>query len=136
MDNAVKVRMHSGNSGAAHVTIKGAMYKDFQIVYGHVSSRMAECLAAITAANLIKHTVKNISGVRVCISLNNLDFSRYILKERVPRDRDAKLALEHLFRLLAGFRGWRARFEPEKRPRLTGALRVVISPEGYFRVLT
>jgi len=60
--DAVKIRIHSENSGTAHVTIKGAMYKDFQISYGHVSSRMAECLATITAANLIKYTMRSITG--------------------------------------------------------------------------
>lgn len=131
-EDAVSIRIHSENSGTAHVTIKGAIYKDFQISYGHVSSRMAECLATLTAANLIKYTMGNINGVKLDISLNNLDFSRYILKERTPRDRDIKLALEVMFKLLAEFGGWCARFKPEKRPKLTGSPQSNNFPKGVF----
>lgn len=128
----VRIRVHSENSGAAHVIIKGAMYREFQISYGHVSSRMAECLACVTAANLVKQVMKSTAVTKLDISLNNLDFSRYILKERTPRDRDMKLALEHLFQVLAGFGGWRAQFKQEKRPRLTGSPQSNKFPRGVF----
>lgn len=127
--NMVNIRVHSENSGTAHVTIKGAMYKEFKISYGHVSSRMAECLACITAANLVKHNMK---GAKLDISLNNLDFSRYILKERTPRDKEIKSALEHLFVLLGCFNEWRARFAPQKRPELAGSPQSNGYPRGVF----
>lgn len=127
--NMVNIRVHSGNSGTAHVTIKGAMYKEFKISYGHVSSRMAECLACITAANLVKHNMK---GAKLDISLNNLDFSRYILRERTPRDKEIKSALEHLFVLLGCFNEWRARYAPKKRPELTGSPQSKGYPRGVF----
>ena len=130
--NIIRIRIHSGNSGSANVTIKGATYKEFQISYGHVSSRMAECLACITAANLIKYTMKSTIGIKLDISLNNLDFSRYILKERVPRDREIKLALESLFRLLGEFGDWTAQYKPEKRPRLAGSPHSNNFPRGVF----
>lgn len=128
----VRIRVHSENSGTAHVIIKGTMYREFQISYGHVSSRMAECLACATAANLVKQVMKNTAATKLDISLNNLDFSRYILKERTPRDRDMKSALEHLFHVLAGFGGWCAQFKPEKRPRLTGSPQSNKFPRGVF----
>jgi len=128
----VRIRVYSGHSGSAYVSIKGAADKEFQVNYGHVSSRMAECLACITAAALLKHSLKNIAGIKLIISLNNLDFSRYILKERIPRDKDMKNALDNLFTMLEGFKSWTARYEPEKRPRLAGSPYSDQFPLGVF----
>ncbi|MFX4261172.1 topoisomerase C-terminal repeat-containing protein [Pelotomaculum propionicicum] len=130
--NLVRIRVYSGNSGSAHVLIKGTTYKEFQISYGHVSSRMAECLACITAAHLVKYVLKNISGLKLAISINNLDLSRYILKERVPRDSLMKLALENLFKLLGEFGSWSAYYELLKRSRLTGSPYSNTFPKGVF----
>lgn len=127
----VRIRVHSENSGSVSVTIRGAVNKSFDISYGHVSSRMAECLGCITAANFVKHQ-SEASILKLEFSLNNLDFSRYILKERTPRDREIKSALEHLFHTLSGFAGWQAYFKPEKRPRLQGSPQARKFPQGIF----
>lgn len=75
----VRIRIISCNSSSAQVTIEGIVRKNFHVDFGHVSSRMAECLALITAVCLIRHILKNVSGVNLDIRLNNLDFSRHIL---------------------------------------------------------
>ncbi len=120
--NTAYIRIQSENSGMASVVIKGIMYQSFKISYGHESSRMAECLAAITAVNLVKHT-KGIN-TELDISLNNLDAARYILKERVPRNKHIREALQHLFVLLNKFSRWSAKYEKKKRFKLKG------SPQG------
>ncbi|OPX89477.1 MAG: DNA topoisomerase III [Pelotomaculum sp. PtaB.Bin104] len=128
----VRIRVHSGNSGSVHISLTGAVNKDFEINYGHVSSRMAECLGCITAANFIKHQVPDSTKIKLDISLNNLDFSRYILRERIPRDKEIKAALEYLFGILSGFAGWQAQFKPKKRPRLQGSPQSNNFPKGIF----
>jgi hypothetical protein len=127
----VRIRVHSGSSGTVSVFIRGAVNKSFDTSYGHVSSRMAECLGCITAINIIKHQVPA-PKLKLEFSLNNLDFSRYILKERIPRDREIKSALEYLFRTLSEFSGWQAYFKPEKRPKLSGSPQARKFPQGIF----
>jgi hypothetical protein len=127
----VNIRIQSENSGTAHVTITGAMHKEFRVSYGHVSSRQAELLSCLTAINLVKHT-KGAAGIELDISLNNLDFSRYILKERTPRDREIKSNLDYLFTMLAEFKKWTARYEPKRRSRLTGSPQTNNFPNGIF----
>ena len=124
------IRIQSENSGTASVIIKGMMYQSFKISYGHESSRMAECLATITAVNLVKHT-KGLNA-ELDISLNNLDTARYILKERVPRDKHIRKALEHLFVLLSKFTRWSAKYEKRKRFKLKGSPQGNKFPVGVF----
>lgn len=128
----VEVRVCSRTSGAAQVTVRGALYMDVHISYGHVSSRLAECLACLTAAHIAKHALKDVSAVEMSISLNNLDAARYVLRERAPRDAHTRRVLDLLFGVLSGFRNWSARFEPEKRPRLAGSPHSDRFPQGVF----
>lgn len=131
-ENLVKIRVHSSNSGSAYITIKGAVYKEFHVNYGHVSTRMAECLATLTAANLIKHITKKSEKIKLEISINNIEFSRYILKERTPRDKEMKQTLERLFDLLSEFDSWVAKYEPQRRAKLMGTPQSKEFPKGIF----
>ncbi|MCR4441875.1 MAG: topoisomerase C-terminal repeat-containing protein [Peptococcaceae bacterium] len=127
-----RIRIISRNSGSAQVTIEGVVRRDFHVDYGHVSSRMAECLALITAVFLIRHILKDIAFVNLDIRLNNLDFSRHILKERVPREMAMRDALDTLFAVLDRFKNWTAQYTPEKRVRLAGSPHSDRFPEGIF----
>lgn len=130
--NAIRIRVESGNSGAVHLFIGQPINFVCDVSYGLVSSRLAECLGCMTAARLVKHRLKDVSGVRLIFSLNNLDFSRYLLRERSPRDAEVKKAVGHLWDLLQGFAGWEARFAPAKKPRLRGGPRADKFPRGVF----
>lgn len=131
-NNVIPVRVESGNSGTVHLSIGSPVPFTADIDYGLVSSRMAECLGCITAAGLVKSSCKNITAVRLDISLNNLDFSRYLLRERVPRDTDVKKAVEHLWSLLQEFGGWQAQYRPSRKPRLKGSPQAGKFPRGVF----
>jgi hypothetical protein len=128
--NTVRVRVQSGNSGSVHISITGPVSKEADISYGLVPARMAECLGCITAVKLVKH-LKNPAVTRINFSINNLEFSRYLLKERTPRAREMRQVLEYLWNELREFAGWQAQFKPEKRPRLKGSPQASF-PRGVF----
>jgi hypothetical protein len=130
--NVIRVRVESGNSGAVHLFIEQPINFVCDVSYGLVSSRLAECLGCITAARLVKHRLKDVSSVRLIFSLNNLDFSRYLLRERSPRDVEVKKAVGHLWGLLQEFAGWEAQFVPTRKPRLRGGPRADKFPRGVF----
>lgn len=89
-------------------------------------------LGAITAVNLIKHTLEKLPNL--LLSLNNLEFTRCLLRERTPRNREIKQALEHLWGLLRNFPGWEAKLEHRKRSRLEGSPQARF-PRGIFPYL-
>lgn len=129
--STIKLRVQSDNSGAVNVSLSGRLFFKSDISYGLVPARMAECLGCITAVKYIKHYLKNVSCLRLTISLNNLDFSRYLLRERKPRDAEIKTALDYLHLILNDFT-WDASFSPVKRPHLTGSPQSSTFPLGVF----
>ena len=96
---------------------------------------MAECLGSITAVRLVRFKREDPSSLAVVLSLNNLEFSRYLLRECQPRDREIRRAVEYLRKELDGFANWQARFDPRKRSRLEGSPQAVKFPRGVFPYL-
>ncbi|KLU63117.1 DNA topoisomerase III [Peptococcaceae bacterium CEB3] len=128
LDNTVRLRIESGNSGTVLISVPGIL--STQISYGLVPSREAECLGCITAANLVKFHRNPLPKLE--ISLNNLDFARYLLREHVPRSQEIKHSLEFLWKLLDEFPGWSAKYEHQKRARLQGSPQSNGFPRGVF----
>lgn len=130
--DSVYIRIESSHSGIARISIEGAVKKTAEVNYGLVSSRMAECLGALTAVKLVEHCAENPRRLWLDIKLNNLDFSRYLLRERTPRDKEIKSAVEMLWERLENFAGWRAQYQPVKRPRLQGSPQATEFPRGIY----
>ena len=128
-DGSVRMRIESGNSGTGFVSVPGIIRT--YISYGLVPSRMAECLGCITAANLIKHHHKG-SLPKLDISVNNLDFAKYILKEHIPRNTEMKRSLEYLWKVLGKFPEWTAKYEHIKKSRLLGSPQSTDFPKNIF----
>ncbi len=88
------IRVESELSGKSSFEISSepaSVYKELS--FGIVASRAAECYSLITALKYISHVVEKPGGFKVRISMNSLDFSKYILKESAPRDKDMKKVL-------------------------------------------
>jgi hypothetical protein len=130
--DVVYIRVESGHSGTARINIEGVVSRTAEVNYGLVSSRMAECLGTLTAVKLVEHCVKDPRRLWLDIRLNNLNFSRYLLRERVPRDKEIRSALKILWEWLENFAGWRARYQPVRRPRLQGSPRAMEFPRGMY----
>lgn len=127
----VFIRAESFYSGTAAFHISGPLKKSAEMTFGVVPSRLAECLALIAALKYVRHS----SGQQITkavVSLNNLDLSRYMLRERVPRNKEVRHAVEYALALLDGFTSWAVEFEPCKRPRLRGGNADATFPRGVF----
>lgn len=128
--DAIFVRVESGNSGSVSLNISNPVNVTASVNYGLVPSRMAECLGCITAVRLVKHRLPG-AKPRINFSLNNLEFSRYILRERTPRNREIRNAVEQLWDLLKEFT-WEAQYKQTRRSRLKGSPQADKFPYGIF----
>lgn len=131
-NGAINIRVESSNSGTVMLKIDNPINQNSIINYGLVPSRMAECLGMITAISLIKHHSDGHHRKRLTLSINNLDFSRYLLKEHTPRDKQMRANLKYLWQSLKPFNGWEARYQPNKKPKLKGGPQSINYPYGIF----
>ena len=117
------IRVAALNSGTALIAIRGALDRQFTVDFGLVPGRKAAALGVIAAAKLLLH-----EGVRgpVHVSVTNLDFARYALREQTPREKEMREVVEHVWKTLSRFRSWTLSFAPAKRHRLSGG------PSGKF----
>lgn len=125
------IRVEAGSSGRCYFSISGSVNKQAEVNFGLVSAAEAECLALLTAARYIGHY----SGDAKClirVSLNNLNFSRYILRERIPRDRRMKELVGAARKALDQAGRWEVEYKPERRPRLKGGPLADTFPPGVF----
>ncbi|WP_273000718.1 hypothetical protein, partial [Hydrogenibacillus schlegelii] len=131
MENSrTTIRVVAVHSGSAHVAIRGPFERQFAVHFGLVSARMAAALGTIAAAKLIAHEAGNRHVVAV--STGNLDFARYALREREPRDREMRLILDHMWKTLDRFDEWSLAYHPAKRHRLHGSPAAKDFPRGVF----
>jgi hypothetical protein len=126
------IRVESFNSGTAAFHINGPCNKTAEMSFGLVPSRMAECLALIAALKYVAHGFGQNTTLTIRISLNNLDLSRYLLRERKPREKDVAIAVRHVFCLLDEASSWSAEFSPRQRPKLRGGNKSTAFPKGVF----
>lgn len=125
----VSVRVEAGNSGSVRIEIGPPVNFDQEVHFGLVSARLAECLGVILAAKKIQHEC----GARaITVSVNDLDFAKYLLNEKRPRDKETKLAVRYLWGVLEGFARWDAAFKPARRPRVFGGPEAREFPVGVF----
>lgn len=127
----VEVRVEAGSSGRCYLSISGPVSKQAEINFGLVSATEAECLALITAAKYVAHHAGAGKSL-IKVSLNNLNLSRYILKERVPRDRKMKELVACARKELDRAGKWEVEYRPERRPRLKGGPVADTFPFGVF----
>lgn len=127
----VFIRAESFHSGTAAFHISGPLKKSAEMSFGVVPARLAECLALITALKYVRHSSDQ-QIAKAVVSLNNLDLSRYMLRERVPRNKEIRQAVEYAVALLDGFASWTVEFKPQKRPRLRGSNADARFPRGVF----
>lgn len=125
-----KIRVESNQSGSSYIAITGPFNKDLHVEYGLVPAREAECLALITALNIIKHRAPKVSNIS--ISCNNLDIARYLLRERSPRDRTMQYNMKYLHTLLARYPKWDIKYFRRHRHKLKGSSRASKFPRGAF----
>lgn len=126
------IRVESFNSGAAAFHVNGPCNKTAEMSFGLVPSRQAECLALIAALKYVVHGFGQNVPLAVRVSLNNLDFSRYLLRERKPREKDVAIAVRYVLKLLDGASSWSAEFSPRQRPKLRGGNKSTAFPKGVF----
>lgn len=131
--NQLRIRVESKASGMAHINVPGLC--NTEVSYGLVSSRMAECLGSITAVKLVKYRYSESNLPQIVLSLNNLEFSRYLLRERTPRSREIRRTVEYLQKELQAFATWQARYEPKRKSRLKGSPQAAKFPRGIFPYL-
>lgn len=124
------IRVCSTHSGSVFIAVRGFLERDFTVHFGLVPACLAECLGVITAAKLLLH--HRGTGVKLRISANNRDFVRYALRERVPRRKEIRAAIEHMWAILDRFARWELHYEPSKRPQLKGSPSASSFPRGIF----
>ena len=123
------IQLEANRSGDAIIILHGHIEQSLHIDFGLLPARLTECLALITALKIINYRAPNVTGLK--ISCSNLDFSRYLLQERSPRDTDARKSLDYLYGLLGNFKQWSIVYEKSKRQRLQGSSRARF-PFGAF----
>lgn len=127
----VEVRVEAGSSGRCYLSISGPVSKQAEINFGLASATEAECLALITAAKYVAHHAGAGKSL-IKVSLNNLNLSRYILKERSPRDQKMKELVGFARKELDRAGKWEVEYRPERRPRLKGGPVADTFPFGVF----
>ena len=136
-ENLQKVRVAASDSGTVELSLTGAFNAKKVIQYGHISARAAECLGLMTAFYLIKGLLKDkVNKVNLALSINNLELSLYLLKERTPRDIKMRVLVESAWKLLDQCQSWQATYEHFKRPRLEGGPQADNFPWGVFPAIT
>lgn len=125
----VNIRVHSANSGVADINITGKINYTVLVDFGLVPSRMAECLALISAIKYLKHN-KIVNG-KISISANNREFVEYVLKETTPRKKDMRNAIKHLWQTLEPY-SWEIKYERQQRKTLKGGTANKAFPQGLY----
>lgn len=131
-ETAAYIRLEAEASGIATFEIRcGGWTARRSICYGNVSSREAECLAGISAIKLLVWHSKACDKLDLCLSINNLEFIKYVLRELIPRNKRIRYIVDYFLDLLSKFNSWKASYEHKKRQRLEGGNRGQY-PRGAF----
>lgn len=130
--NTINLRVHSESSGRCRINLTGLEKKlDITINFGIVASREAECLATITAVCFAKWVVKAPDKYSMSISMNNVEFSNYLLKEMTPKSKDMQYKIGYLWSTLKSFKSWNASLNHKKNHKLEGT-NLSDFPRGVF----
>lgn len=130
----VRVRVESGQPGIVDLTIESLdMPKYFQkINFGLCSTREAECMGIMVAADYAKFYIPDFSEKTFRIQVNSEEFSNYILRETKPRDKEMQYFIAYAWEKLGGFRAFEAVYTPKKRRKNEGGNVSRKFPTGIF----
>lgn len=130
----IRVRVESGQPGIVDLTIESLdMPRFFQkINFGLCSTREAECMGIIVAADYAKYYIPDYREKTMRIQVNSEEFSNYILRETKPRDKEMQYHINFVWEKLGGFRAFEAVYTPKKRRRNEGGNVSRKFPFGIF----
>lgn len=118
----IDIRVEAFSSGSVSIQVVCTGKSIFrEISYGNISARESECLASITAVNLVHWLLKDVDEYDIHLSVNNIDFAGYLLREARPKDSYMRFLVNHLWERLSLFRSWQASYLYRKRRRLEGS---------------
>lgn len=130
----VRVEAFSSGSVSIHILFGGKAIKR-EIGFGNISARESECLACITAVNLAVWILKEVNDRDIHLSVNNIDFVGYLLREARPKDILMRQLVSHLWERLSLFRSWQAMYLRRRNRRLEGS-NCGRFPKGVFPYVT
>ena len=130
----VRVRVESGQPGIVDLTIESLdMPRYFQkINFGLCSTREAECMGIVVAADYAKFYIPDFSEKTMRIQVNSEEFSNYILRETKPRDKEMQYFISYAWEKLGGFRAFEAVYTPKRRRKNEGGNVSRKFPIGIF----
>lgn len=131
--DTIKIRVESLQPGFSSLTIS---YVDFNyyinISFGLTSTREAECLSLIAAADYIKFYLSDYKEKNLYIEVNSQELAYYLLKETKPRDKQMQYVVLYTWGKLAGFTSYDIVYRPRKRAKLAGTNISRYYPKGLF----
>ena len=130
----IRVRVESGQPGIVDLTIESIdMPRFFQkINFGLCSTREAECMGIVVAADYAKFYIPDYREKTMRIQVNSEEFSNYILRETKPRDKEMQFYINYAWEKLGVFRAFEAVYTPKRRRKNEGGNVSRKFPFGIF----
>lgn len=130
----IRVRVESAQPGVVDLVIESVgMPRFFQkINFGLCSTREAECMGIIVAADYAKFYIPEYRDKTMRIQVNSEEFSNYILRETKPRDKEMQFLIQFAWNKLTEFRAFEAVYTPKKRRKNEGGNVSRKFPFGIF----
>lgn len=130
----IRVRVESGQPGVVDLTIESVdMPRFFQkINFGLCSTREAECMGIIVAADYAKFNIPDYREKTMRIQVNSEEFSNYILRETKPRDKEMQFYINYVWEKLGVYRAFEAVYTPKRRRKNEGGNVSRKFPFGIF----
>ena len=130
----IRVRVESGQPGIVDLTIESVdMPRFFQkINFGLCSTREAECMGIVVAADYAKFYIPDYREKTMRIQVNSEEFSNYILRETKPRDKEMQFYINYAWEKLGVFRAFEAVYTPKRRRKNEGGNVSRKFPFGIF----
>ena len=130
----IRVRVESAQPGIVDLTIESVDMPRFiqKINFGLCSTREAECMGIIVAADYAKFYIPEYRDKTMRIQVNSEEFSNYILKETKPRDKEMQFLIQFAWNKLTEFRAFEAVYTPKKRRKNEGSNVSRKFPFGIF----
>gem|GEM_PF-1863759 len=130
----IRVRVESGQPGIVDLTIESTDIPRFyqKINFGLCSTREAECMGIIVAADYAKFYIPDYREKTMRVQVNSEEFSNYILRETKPRDKEMQYYVNFVWEKLGCFRAFEAVYTPKKRRKNEGGNVSRKFPFGIF----
>lgn len=130
----IRVRVESAQPGIVDLTIESVDTPRFfqKINFGLCSTREAECMGSIVAADYARFYISEYKEKTLRIQVNSEEFSNYILRETKPRDKEMQYLINFTWEKLGAFRAFEAVYIPKKRRKNEGGNVSRKFPLGIF----